>query len=331
MAQSAGLHEAGDHLSPDTIDRHRAIASIQEELEAVDWYDQRVDATADPELAAVLAHNRDEEKEHAAMTLEWLRRRDPVLDHHLRTYLFTEGSVLAVEEATSASGGPAAEGDASLRIGDLRGTSPDRSPTGGRASSGPDPRVRRDVNLVRSRSGPAGRRGPSEGAVPSARPLPRPNEQAGPAPRLNPRECTTRQRKESHVDNTFDASLEHGSGHSVVSVTGEVDVAAAAAFRERLDEAIGGAPGLLVVDLTDVTFIDSTALGCPDRSASKHCSSALGDLAAGGGRTPHPEGLRDHRAHRALRHPTHVAPRRWRHDRSRPAAPVGREVPHHAR
>ncbi|HLH29134.1 MAG TPA: ferritin, partial [Acidimicrobiales bacterium] len=72
MAQSAGLHEAADQLEPATIDRHRAITSIQEELEAVDWYDQRVDATQDSELAGILAHNRDEEKEHAAMTLEWL-------------------------------------------------------------------------------------------------------------------------------------------------------------------------------------------------------------------------------------------------------------------
>jgi hypothetical protein len=118
MAQSAGLHEAEDRLSPETIDRHRAITSIQEELEAVDWYDQRVNATADADLAAVLAHNRDEEKEHAAMTLEWLRRRDPALDRHLRTYLFTEGSILTrEEEATSEGGTPAG----SLGIGDLRG------------------------------------------------------------------------------------------------------------------------------------------------------------------------------------------------------------------
>jgi uncharacterized protein len=118
MAQSAGLHEAEDRLSPETIDRHRAITSIQEELEAVDWYDQRVSATDDVDLAAVLAHNRDEEKEHAAMTLEWLRRRDPALDRHLRTYLFTEGSVLArEEEATSQGGAPVG----SLGIGDLRG------------------------------------------------------------------------------------------------------------------------------------------------------------------------------------------------------------------
>jgi ferritin-like protein len=80
------------------MDRHRAIRSIMEELEAVDWYDQRVKATKDPELAAILAHNRDEEKEHAAMTLEWLRRRDPKLDEHLRTYLFTEGDLLEIED-----------------------------------------------------------------------------------------------------------------------------------------------------------------------------------------------------------------------------------------
>ena len=120
MAQSVGLHEPEDRLTAGTVDRHRAIASIQEEFEAVDWYDQRVDATSDPELAEVLAHNRVEEKEHAAMTLEWLRRRDAALDRHLRTYLFTEGSVLAIEAASGPpeGGGPGADG--SLGIGDLR-------------------------------------------------------------------------------------------------------------------------------------------------------------------------------------------------------------------
>ena len=83
-AGSAGLHEPEERLDPETIDRHRALVSIMEELEAVDWYAQRVDATSDPELAAVLAHNRDEEKEHAAMTIEWLRRHDSQLDRHLR-------------------------------------------------------------------------------------------------------------------------------------------------------------------------------------------------------------------------------------------------------
>jgi uncharacterized protein len=116
MAQSAGLHEAEDRLSKQAIDRHRAIVSIQEELEAVDWYDQRVEATDDPDLAAVLAHNRDEEKEHAAMTLEWLRRNDPVLDRHLRTYLFTSGPITAIEAAAEDAGASAGE---SLQIGRL--------------------------------------------------------------------------------------------------------------------------------------------------------------------------------------------------------------------
>ena len=132
MAQSAGLHEPEGKLSADTIDRHRALASIQEELEAVDWYAQRVDATADADLAAVLAHNRDEEKEHMAMTLEWLRRRDPMLDQHLRTYLFTSGSIVELEhEAESGDGGgpgsesgPPDESGASLSlgIGSLKGS-----------------------------------------------------------------------------------------------------------------------------------------------------------------------------------------------------------------
>lgn len=125
MAQSAGLHEPSDRLSPETIDRHRAITSLQEELEAVDWYDQRVEATDDPTLKAVLAHNRDEEKEHAAMTLEWLRRRDPVLDRHLRTYLFTDAPITEIEEeAVAGDGGAEGGGEGSLGVGGLRGTEP---------------------------------------------------------------------------------------------------------------------------------------------------------------------------------------------------------------
>ena len=95
---SEGLHESAEKLSAETIDYHRAMVSLMEELEAVDWYNQRVDATDDEGLAAVLAHNRDEEKEHAAMTLEWLRRRDPKLDQQLRTYLFSDGPITEVEE-----------------------------------------------------------------------------------------------------------------------------------------------------------------------------------------------------------------------------------------
>ena len=123
MAQSAGLHEPEGRLTAETIDNHRALASIQEELEAVDWYAQRVDATSDPELAGVLAHNRDEEKEHMAMTLEWLRRRDSSLDKHLRTYLFTSGSILELEhEEESGGASSASDPSGSLGIGSLKGS-----------------------------------------------------------------------------------------------------------------------------------------------------------------------------------------------------------------
>lgn len=120
-ASSADLHEPAEDLSPEIIDRHRAIVSIMEELEAVDWYDQRVAATDDEELGAILAHNRDEEKEHAAMALEWLRRRDPALDAHLRDYLFTDKPVLEIE-ASLEEGGDDEDGgsDGSLGIGSLR-------------------------------------------------------------------------------------------------------------------------------------------------------------------------------------------------------------------
>ena len=91
---SATLHESPEALGSEAIDRHRAIVSVMEELEAIDWYDQRAIASGDDELRAVLEHNRDDEKEHAAMALEWLRRRDPSLDVQLRKYLFTEGSII---------------------------------------------------------------------------------------------------------------------------------------------------------------------------------------------------------------------------------------------
>ena len=122
---SESLHEPAEKLSPATIDRHRATVSLMEELEAVDWYDQRIDAATDEELKAILRHNRDEEKEHAAMVLEWLRRQDPALDQQLRTYLFKDGGIVAAE--AEAEGGGAAEGDGNgsgdgnLGIGDLRG------------------------------------------------------------------------------------------------------------------------------------------------------------------------------------------------------------------
>lgn len=88
-----GYHEPIENLSNETKDMHRAITSLMEELEAVDWYNQRVDACHNSELKAILAHNRDEEKEHAAMVLEWIRRQDPKFNEELQDYLFTEKSI----------------------------------------------------------------------------------------------------------------------------------------------------------------------------------------------------------------------------------------------
>ena len=85
-----GYHEPVSELSDETKDMHRAITSLMEELEAIDWYNQRADACKDTELKAILAHNRDEEKEHAAMVLEWIRRRDATFDKELRDYIVTE-------------------------------------------------------------------------------------------------------------------------------------------------------------------------------------------------------------------------------------------------
>ena len=88
-----GYHEPVAELSDETRDMHRAIISLMEELEAVDWYNQRVDACKDPALREILAHNRDEEKEHAAMVLEWIRRRDPYFSKELKEALFTTGPI----------------------------------------------------------------------------------------------------------------------------------------------------------------------------------------------------------------------------------------------
>lgn len=87
------LHEAASDLTEATRDMHRAIVSLIEELEAVDWYQQRVDVCKNPELKAILAHNRDEEKEHAAMVLEWIRRNDGAFSKELKDYLFTTAPI----------------------------------------------------------------------------------------------------------------------------------------------------------------------------------------------------------------------------------------------
>ena len=115
-ASSNTLHETG--LEPETVDRHRAIVSLMEELEAVDWYDQRVEASTNAELRDVLAHNRDEEKEHAAMVLEWLRRNDAGFDRYLKAYLFTTGPI---RERKAESTPVEVARDESLGIGSLKG------------------------------------------------------------------------------------------------------------------------------------------------------------------------------------------------------------------
>ena len=115
--------EPYDAIDEKTRDISRAITSLREELEAVDWYNQRVNTTKDAELKGVMAHNRDEEIEHAAMTLEWLRRNMAGFDEDMKTYLFTEGSLLEVEEkATGTAGGSAAPESSKpgMNIGNLK-------------------------------------------------------------------------------------------------------------------------------------------------------------------------------------------------------------------
>lgn len=136
-------HEPYEHLDAKVRDAHRALTSLKEEIEAVDWYNQRVALATDEELKRVLAHNRDEEIEHACMTLEWLRRNMPKWEEHLRTYLFRSEPITEIEESEEpnpdqaareyASGGSApaggrdAKGSArtprtSLGIGSLKAT-----------------------------------------------------------------------------------------------------------------------------------------------------------------------------------------------------------------
>jgi ferritin-like protein len=97
---STSLHEPAEQLTERTIDVHRAVVSLIEELEAVDWYNQRAEACKDPQLQAVLRHNRDEEIEHASMTLEWIRRNVPKFGAALKLFLFTSGEITAIEDDT---------------------------------------------------------------------------------------------------------------------------------------------------------------------------------------------------------------------------------------
>lgn len=96
---SESLHAPREKLSPQTVMLHHAIVSLKEELDAVDWYRQRADDCDDPALVDILLHNMREEMEHAAMVLEWIRRNNKDFDRYLRTYLFTEAPITAVEDA----------------------------------------------------------------------------------------------------------------------------------------------------------------------------------------------------------------------------------------
>lgn len=119
-------HEAEEKLSEEAIDYHRVIKSVIEELEAVDWYNQRAEATNDPDVQAIVEHNRDEEIEHACMGLEWLRRNNPVWDEMLRTFLFQTAKITEIEEEGEGEEGES-EGETapasnnSLGLGNMRG------------------------------------------------------------------------------------------------------------------------------------------------------------------------------------------------------------------
>jgi uncharacterized protein len=119
---SESLHESAEVLSEDTRNMHRAIVSLCEELEAVDWYNQRAEACTNPELRAVLTHNKNEEIEHAMMNLEWIRRNEPVFQANVTKYLNTSAPITAIETPGGAGGASAAPASSGLGIGSLRGT-----------------------------------------------------------------------------------------------------------------------------------------------------------------------------------------------------------------
>ena len=127
MPESTTLHEPAEKLKTETINIHRAMVSLMEELEAIDWYRQRSEACTDSQLRAILEHNMNEEIEHASMALEWIRRNVPKFDEALKTYLFTTGEITELEEAATGEKQAAASKKSNLRttIGDMKGNSHD--------------------------------------------------------------------------------------------------------------------------------------------------------------------------------------------------------------
>jgi len=125
MAGNSGnYHEPVELLSEETRNMHRALVTLMEELEAIDWYQQRAEACTDDSLREILLHNKNEEVEHAMMSLEWIRRKSPAFDSMTRTYLFTESPITEIEEEETSGGGAGeggAHGGGSLGIGSLKG------------------------------------------------------------------------------------------------------------------------------------------------------------------------------------------------------------------
>ncbi|MBD3288727.1 hypothetical protein GF337_08000 [candidate division KSB1 bacterium] len=114
-------HEPTEELQSKDRNYVRALSSLKEEIEAVNWYHQRVAASDDEQLKGIMAHNRDEEIEHACMTLEWLRRNMPGWDEQLKTYLFTSGDITSLEEEAEAEEGSSESGNRSdIGIGSLK-------------------------------------------------------------------------------------------------------------------------------------------------------------------------------------------------------------------
>jgi len=112
-------HELQDKLSEEDLNFARALNSLKEEVEAINWYQQRVAATEDESLKAILAHNRDEEIEHAVMTIEWLRRNMPGWDDELKTYLFSDKDIVAAEGGEEKAA-ETSEKPSDLGLGDTR-------------------------------------------------------------------------------------------------------------------------------------------------------------------------------------------------------------------
>ncbi len=132
---SDGYHEPVELLSPQTKDTHRAISTLIEELEAIDWYQQRAEGCTDDDLRAIILHNKNEEIEHAMMTLEWLRRKNPDFGRHIDTYVFADGPITEVEKAEN---GSASEGPGPSAAGPPAAVSPAAVPSGaGSSAAGP--------------------------------------------------------------------------------------------------------------------------------------------------------------------------------------------------